>query len=152
MFTLAISCLTTSNLLWLKDLTFQIPMQCCSLQHRTCLSPPDTSTTGCRFHFGSGSSFLLELFFCFSPVAYWTPTDLEGSSFSVIYFAFSYCSWDSQGKDAEVVCYSLLQWTTFCQNSPLWLVCGWPYGAWLNISLNYTRLWSMWYLYVYLHV
>ena len=32
-------------------------------------------------------------------------------------FAFSYCSWGSQGKNAEVVCHSLLQWTTFCQNS-----------------------------------
>ena len=30
----------------------------------------------------------------------------------------SYCSWGSQGKNAEVVCHSLLQWTTFCQNSP----------------------------------
>ena len=29
-------------------------------------------------------------------------------------FAFSYCSWGSQGKNAEVVCHSLLQWTTFC--------------------------------------
>ena len=33
-------------------------------------------------------------------------------------FAFSYCSWGSQGKNTEVVCHSLLQWTTFCQNSP----------------------------------
>ena len=32
--------------------------------------------------------------------------------------AFSYCSWGSQGKDTEVVCDSLLQWTMFCQNSP----------------------------------
>ena len=33
-------------------------------------------------------------------------------------FAFLYCSWDFQGKNTEVVCHSLLQWTTFCQNSP----------------------------------
>ena len=26
---------------------------------------------------------------------------------------FSYCSWGSQGKNTEVVCQSLLQWTTF---------------------------------------
>ena len=32
--------------------------------------------------------------------------------------AFSYCSWSSQGKNTEVVCHSLLQWTTFCQASP----------------------------------
>ena len=32
-----------------------------------------------------------------------------------------YCSWGSQGKNAEVIGHSLLQWTTFCQNSPPWL-------------------------------
>ena len=30
-------------------------------------------------------------------------------------FAFS---WGSQGKNTEVVCHSLLWWTTFIQNSP----------------------------------
>ena len=39
-------------------------------------------------------------------------------SLSVSYhFAFSYCSWASQGKNTEVICHSLLQWTTF-QISP----------------------------------
>ena len=33
-----ISCLTTFNLPWFMDLTFQVPMQCCSLQHWTLLS------------------------------------------------------------------------------------------------------------------
>ena len=46
MFTLAISCLTTSNLPWFMDLTFQVPMQYCSLQHQTLLLSPVTSTTG----------------------------------------------------------------------------------------------------------
>ena len=86
MFTLAIFGLTTSSLPWIMDLTFQVPMQYCSLQHRTLLLPPDTLTTGHHFHFGSTSSFLLELFLCSSPVAYWTPIDLRGSSFSVICF------------------------------------------------------------------
>ena len=36
-FTLAISCLTTSDLPWFMDLTFQVPMQYCSLQHGTLL-------------------------------------------------------------------------------------------------------------------
>ena len=36
-FTLSITCLTTSNLPWFMDLTFQIPMQYCYLQHRTLL-------------------------------------------------------------------------------------------------------------------
>ena len=66
-FTLAISWLTTANLPWFMDLIFQIPMQYCSLQHLTLLSPPDTSTTGCCFCFGSASSFLLELFLHSSP-------------------------------------------------------------------------------------
>ena len=32
----------------------------------------------------------------------------------------SYCSWGSQGKNTEVACHSLLQWTTLCQTSPPW--------------------------------
>jgi len=83
-FTLAISCLITSNLPWFMDLTFQVPMQYCSLQHRTLLLSPVTSTTGYCFCFGSVPSFFLELFLHWSPVAYWPPTDLGSSSFSKI--------------------------------------------------------------------
>ena len=44
-----------------------------------------------------------------------------GVPLSVSYhFDFSYFSWGSQGKNTEVVCHSLLQWTTFCQTSPPW--------------------------------
>ena len=86
MFTLAISCLTTSNLLWFMDLTFQVPMQYCSWKHQTLLPSPVISTTGCCFCFGSISSFFLELFLHWSPVAYWAPTDLGSSSFSVLSF------------------------------------------------------------------
>jgi len=68
------------------DLTFQIPMQYCSLQHRTSLPSPVTYTTGFCFHFASVSSFFLELFLHWSPVAYWAPTDLGSSSFSVLSF------------------------------------------------------------------
>ena len=33
--------------------------------------------------------------------------------------------------------YSLLQWTTFCQNSPQWSIClGWPYTTQLIVSLS----------------
>ena len=85
-FTLAISCLTTSNLPWFMDLTFQVPMQHCSLQHCTLLLSPVTSTTGYCFCFGSISSFFLELFLHWSPVAYWAPTDLGSSSFSILSF------------------------------------------------------------------
>ena len=57
-----------------------------------------------------------------------------GVHLSVSYhFVFAYCSWDSQGKNSEVVCHSLLQWTTFCQTSPPWPDrFGWPHMAWLS--------------------
>ena len=48
-----------------------------------------TSTTGCCFCFGSIPSFFLESVLHWSPVAYWAPTDLGSSSFSVLSFAFS---------------------------------------------------------------
>ena len=86
MFTLAISCLTTSNLPWFMDLTFQVPMQYCSLQHRTLLLSPIPFMTGCYFCFGSGPSLFLELFLHWSPVAYWAHTNLGSSSFSVLSF------------------------------------------------------------------
>ena len=132
-FTLAISCLTTSNLPWFMDLTFQVPTQYCCLQHWTLLLSPVTSTAGYSFCFGSIPSFFLELFLHWSLVAYWAPTDLE-SSLSVSYhFAFSFCSWGSQGKNTEVVCHSLLQWTTFCQMSPAWPArLWWHHKAWLS--------------------
>ena len=68
MSSLAISCLTTCNLPWFMDLTFQIPMQCCSLQHRTLLLSPVTSTTGYCFCLGSIPSFFLELFLHWAPI------------------------------------------------------------------------------------
>ena len=52
-------------------------------------------------------------------------------------FAFLYCSWGSQGKNTEVVCHSLFQWATFCQNSPPWPISlGWPYMAWFIVSFS----------------
>ena len=53
-------------------------------------------------------------------------------------------SWGSQGKNTEVVCHSLLQWTTFCQTSPPWPVhLGWPHMAWLSF-IELDKLWSIW--------
>ena len=55
-------------------------------------------------------------------------------SYTLLFILFcSYCSWGSQGKNTEVVCHSLLQWTTFCQTSPPWPIrLGWPHMAWLS--------------------
>ena len=137
-FTLAISYLTTSNLPWFMDLTFQVPRQYCSLQNLTLFLSSVTPTIGFCFCFGSASSFFLELFLHSSPVAYWVPTQW-GVHLSVSHlFCLSYCSWGSQGKNTEVDCHFLLQRTTFCQNCPPWPVVhlGWPYMAWLIISLS----------------
>ena len=87
MFTLAISCLTTSNLPWFMDLTFQVLMHYCSLQHQTLFPSPVRSTAGCCFVLAlslhsSWSYFSTDL----HPVAYWVPTDLGSLSFSVLSF------------------------------------------------------------------
>ena len=84
MFNLAIYCLSTFNIPWFMDLTSQVPMQYCSLQHWTLFPSPVTSITGCCFCFGSISSFFLELFLHWSPVAHWAPTDLGCSCFCVL--------------------------------------------------------------------
>ena len=68
------------------DLTSQVPMQYCSLQHQTLLPLPVISITWCCFRFGSISLFFLELFLHSSSVAYWAPTNLGSSSFSVLSF------------------------------------------------------------------
>ena len=60
-FTIAVSCLTTPNLPWFMDLTFQVPMQYCSLQHQTLL----------HSHINSWVFFLLWLYlFILSEVIY----------------------------------------------------------------------------------
>ena len=68
------------------DLTLQVAVQYCSLQHCTLLPSPVISTTGYCFHFDSFPSLFLELFLHWSPVAYWALTNLENSSFSVLSF------------------------------------------------------------------
>ena len=91
------------------DLTFQVPMQYCSLQHRTLLLSPVTSTSGYCFCF---ASILRSFWSYFSTDLQWHIGHLPtwGVPLSVSYhFAFSYCSWGFQGKNTEVVCHSLLQ-------------------------------------------
>ena len=133
MFILAISCLTTSNLSWFMDQTLQVPMQYCYLQHPTLLSPLDTFTAKCHFHFGSTASFFLELFLWSSPVAYWTPLNVGGLIFWChIFLPFHTVHGQEHfhGKNTGVACHSHLWWTTFCQNSSLWPVLGGP--AWYD--------------------
>ena len=153
MFTLAISCLTTSDLPWFMDLTFHIPLQYCSLQHQTLLSLPDTSTTEHRFCLGPDASFFLGLSVIAvysSPVAYWVPSDPGGSSSGVISFCLFMMFVRFLSQEYWSGRHFLLQGTSFCQNSSLWFVhLGWPCMAWLIASLSCTspftmrRLWSM---------
>ena len=77
---------SSSSLLWFMELTFQVPMQYCSLQHGTLLLSPVPFRTGCCVCFGSIPSFFLELFLLWSPVADWGPIDLGSLSFSVLSF------------------------------------------------------------------
>ena len=109
------------------DLTFQAPMHYCSLQHQTLHPLPVISTNRCC-GFGLASSFFLELFLHSSPIAYWAPTVLGSSSFSVISFCLFILFLGFLSKNTEVVFHFLLQWATFCQNSPPCPIClGYPY-------------------------
>ena len=120
-------------------------MQYCSLQDQTLLLSPVTSTTGCCFCFGSIPSFFLELFLHWSPVAYWAPTNLGSSSFSVLSFCLFILFMGFSRQE---------YWSGLPFPSPVdhvlselsaWPVClGWPYTAWFIVSLSYTRLWSIW--------
>ena len=115
------------------DLTFQVLMQYCSLQHRILLLSPVTSTTGYCFCFGSIPSFFLELFVHWSPVAYWTSTDLKSFSFSILSFCLFILFMGFSRQEYWSVFHSLLQWTTFCQTTPPWPGhLGWPHMAWLS--------------------
>ena len=111
--------------------TFQVPRQYCSLQHQTLLLSPVPSTTECWFFFNSIPSFSLELFLHWSPVAYWAPTDLGSSSFSVL----SFCLFILFMGLSRQEYWSGLQYPSpvDCQTSPPWPVhLGWPHTAWLN--------------------
>ena len=94
---------------WFVDLTFQAPMQYCSLQHWILLLSPVPSTTGWCFCFGAILSFFLELFLHWSPVAYWVPTDLGSSSFSILSFAQKNISVINRRMHQNSFCYYILQ-------------------------------------------
>ena len=115
------------------DLTFQVPMQYCYLQHRILLLSSVTSTAGYCFCFGSIPSFFLELFLHWSPVMYWAPTDLGSSSFSILSFCllilfmrFSRQEYWSGLPFPSPVDHILSDLSTW----PAHL--GWPHTAWLS--------------------
>ena len=96
-----------------KNLVHEVTFQCAFYQE---VHHP--STTGCCFCFGSISSFFLELLLYWSPVAYWAPTKLGSSSFSVLSFCLFILIMGFSRQEIEMICHSLLQWTMFCKNLP----------------------------------
>jgi len=113
------------------DLTFQVPMNYCSLQHQALLPSPVTSTTGCCSCFGSVSSFFLELFLQWSPVVYWAPTDLGNSSLSVLSFCLFILFLGFSRQEYWSGCHSLLQWR----------VCSWEESSWGRSSWWLPNSW-----------
>ena len=138
-----------STLPWFIDLTFQVPIQYHSLEHHTLLSPPDVSTTECPFHLDPASSFFLKLFLRFSAIVYWTPTDLG----ALIFWCCIILPFHTVHTFLKV---RILEWHAipfssgpgFVRSLHQVIYLGWPYKAWLIASLSYTRLWSMWSLWL----
>ena len=102
---------------------------------------PDTSITGCCFFFDSASSLFLELFLGSSLVAYWTPTNLGGSSNGVISFClfillmgFSRQEYWSCLPLPSSVDHILLELSTVIHL--FWVTLS---PAWLITSLSYIR-------------
>ena len=85
-FTLPISCLTTSNLPWFMDLTFQVPIQYCSLQFGPCFHHQSHRQLGVVFALAPSLHSFWSYFSTDLQYAYWAPTNLGSSSFSVLSF------------------------------------------------------------------
>ena len=152
MFYLAISCLTISSLPWFMDLTLQVPMQYCSLQHwmyfhhqvlpqllmfpfcpSCCILSGAVSYCPLLFPSSILNTFLL------GELIFQCPVFLP---FHTVHGVF-------QAR--------ILDWVAISSSSGPWFVVtslwpihpGWPCTAWLIASLSYTslfamtRLWSM---------
>ena len=130
------------------DLTFQVPMQYCSLQHQTLLLSPVTSTTGYWFCFGSMLSFFLELFLHWSLVAYWAPTNLGSSSFSILscflfilFMGFSRQEYRSDLPFPSPVDHILSDLSTMTR--PSW-VAPWAWLSFIELDKAVVLVWSYW--------
>ena len=153
MFTLAIPCLTMSNLPWFMDLTFQVPLKYCHLQNLTLLSPPNTSTAEHHSHFGPAASCFLEslvISLCSSPVAHCTPSYLGALSSGDISFCHFILLMGFSGQEywsglpfPPTVDHILLEHSTLTR--PPWMaLCAWPVALLSYASLfTMTRMWFM---------
>ena len=141
-FTLAISYLTTSNLPCFMDLDSRF---LCNIA---------LYSIGLYFYHQSHPQLGVVFVLAASLHSFWSyfSTDLQyhighlltwGVPLSVsCLFAFSYCSWGSQGKNTEVACHSLLQWTTALSNSvkPSH-ACRATQDGWVTVE-RCDRMWS----------
>ena len=123
-------------------------MQYCSLQHQTLLLSPVTSTTGYCFCFGFIPSFFLELFLHWSPVAYWAPTNLGSSSFSILSFClfilfmgFSRQEYWSGLPFPSPVDHSLSD--LFTMTCPSW-VAPWAWLSFIELDKAVVLVWLEW--------
>ena len=127
------------------DLTFQVPMQYCDLQHWTLLLSPVTSTAGYCFCFGSIPSFFLEI----SPLISISILGTYRPGEFLFQCPVILPSHTVRGvlKARIPKWFALLQWTIFCQTSPPWPDrLGWPHTAWLSFTELDTTvvLWADW--------
>ena len=130
------------------DLTFHVPMQYCSLQHHSLLLLSVTSTAGNCFCFGSILSLFLELFLHWSPVAYWAPTDLGSSSFSILSFflfilfmGFSRQEYWSNLSFLSPVDYILSDLSTMTR--PSWVAL-WTWLSYIELDKAVIQVWLDW--------
>jgi len=115
-----------------KNLVHEVTFQC-ALPYQEVHHP---STAGCCFCFGSISSFFLELLLHWSPVAYWAPTKLGSSSFSVLSFCLFILIMGFSRQEIEMICHSLLQWTMFCKNLPPLSIRPKPIQLWMWLVME----------------
>ena len=86
MFTLAISCLTTSNLPWFMDLHSMFLCNIALYSISLCFYHQSHPQLGVVFALAPSLHSFWSYFSYWSPVAYWAPTDLGISSFIVLSF------------------------------------------------------------------
>ena len=129
---------------WFMDLALQSPMQYCSYSIRPWVHHQSHPQLVVIFALTPSlhsfwSYFSGDLQYHIGHLAMW------GVPLSVSYlFAFSYCSWGSQGKNTEVTCHSLSnepQSVRPLHHDQFVLGCRTWHGL---ISVSWTRLWSMW--------
>ena len=71
---------------------------------------------------------------------YWSFSNSPSSEYSGL-ISFRIDWFDLLAVQGTLKSYLLLQWITFCQNSPLWSVhLGWPCTTWFIASLSILRL------------